>query len=171
MADNEVGVIDLLEAQFGEQVAMDGDTYVFLRTKEPIEISIVNLAIEEKQKKDIENAKQDKKNELEKLCEQEIVSGFASSAIGSERWYKSEQTDQLNLIGAVSSGNDSFFKCGVKDNTGAIAWNWEMHTIAQLKSVLNDGGTVKIQLLQKLTELKNTVDQLLTIEQIKAVVW
>lgn len=116
-------------------------------------------------------AKQSKLVELEALCETQIISGFVSSALGSEHWYKSEQIDQLNLIGVVTGGTDDYFKSGIKDTQGVIAWDWVLHTSAQLKQVLNDGKNVKTTLLQKLTMQKAQVDLATTLAEVEAVVW
>lgn len=119
----------------------------------------------------IAQSKQSKLIELEALCEAQIVSGFTSSALGSEHWYKSEQIDQLNLIGVVTGGTDDYFKSGIKDTQGVITWDWVLHTSAQLKQVLNDGKNVKTTLLQKLTMQKAQVDLATTLAEVEAVVW
>lgn len=119
----------------------------------------------------IAQSKQSKLVELEALCETQIISGFASSALGSEHWYKSEQIDQLNLIGVVTGGTDDYFKSGIKDTQGVITWDWLLHTSAQLKQVLNDGKNVKTTLLKKLTMQKAQVNLATTLAEVEAVVW
>ena len=119
----------------------------------------------------IATAKQTKRAGLEASCETEIIGGFSSSALGTEHWYKSELTDQLNIVGVVAGGADGYFKAGVKDAQGIITWDWVLHTAQQLKAVLGDGAMVKITLLQKLTVLKAQIDLATTQAQIESATW
>jgi len=110
-------------------------------------------------------------SEINTLCGKAITSGFTSSALGSAHTYQSEQTDQLNLIGIVTAGQDDYFKCGVEDADGNITWNYEMHTIAQLQQVLEDGKVHKQTLLQKANTLKAQVASAITVADVEAIVW
>lgn len=109
--------------------------------------------------------------ELDNLCEKQIIGGFVSNALGTPHWYKSELTDQLNLIGAVATNADTHFKAGVEDSNGVITWSWELHTAGKLKTVLDDGAMVKLQLLQKLTLLKAQIAGATTSAEVDAIVW
>ena len=109
--------------------------------------------------------------EINTLCGKAITSGFTSSALGSAHTYQSEQTDQLNLVGAVTAGTDDYFKCGVADANGNVTWNYELHTIAQLQQVLADGKAHKQVLLQKAGTLKAQVTSATTIAEVEAIVW
>lgn len=117
---------------------------------------------------EIKNAKE---NEVNTACEKEIISGFKSDALGTEHNYQSEQIDQLNLIGVVTAGQDDYFKCGVEDADGNVVWNYEMHTIAQLQKVLQDGKAVAQVLLQKAKTLKVQVANATTIDEVNAIQW
>lgn len=123
----------------------------------------------------IKEAKASKINKINTFCETEIMNGFASSALGSEKHYQSEQIDQLNLIGVVAGGVDDYFKCGIEDvdfeTNGIIKWGYESHTIAQLKQVLNDGKVIKQRLLQKALERKASVDTASTVAEVDAITW
>ena len=119
----------------------------------------------------LEEIKTSKISEINGKCKQEIISGFTSSALGSEHIYESEQTDQLNLIGVVTAGQDDYFKCGVTDANGNVTWNYELHTIAQLQQVLVDGKTHKQGLLQKANTLKAQVTGATTIKDVEAIEW
>jgi len=110
-------------------------------------------------------------SEINTLCGKAIISGFTSSALGSAHTYQSEQTDQLNLVGAVTAGTDDYFKCGVTDANGNITWNYELHTIAQLHQVLADGKVYKLALLEKANTLKVQVANATNIADIEAIVW
>jgi len=101
-------------------------------------------------------------------CKNEIISGFISSALGVEHFYESEETDQLNLVGAVSSGIAQPFKCS-GDN--GQTWGYEIHTADQLKQLLQDGAVVKATHLQKANQLKDEIAGAATLEQLEAIAW
>lgn len=119
----------------------------------------------------IEKGKASKIKEINIACGNEIESGFISNALGTEYTYQSEQIDQLNLIGLVASGTDDYFKAGVTDVDGNITWNYELHTIGQLKQVLEDGKAHKQTLLQKANTLKAQVNTATTQADLDAIVW
>jgi len=119
----------------------------------------------------LDELKASKTNEINSACEKAITSGFPSSALGTPHTYQSEQTDQLNLIGVVTAGQDDYFKCGVEDTSGNVTWNYEMHTIAQLQQVLVDGKVHKQALLQKAGTLKAQVTSATTVAEVEAIVW
>jgi len=110
-------------------------------------------------------------SEINTLCGKAITSGFTSSALGSAHTYQSEQTDQINLMGVVLAGQDSLFKCGVKDDKGNIIWSYKQHTIAQLQQVLADGKVHKQGLLQKANTLKVQVTGATTVKDVESIVW
>jgi len=119
----------------------------------------------------LDKLKESKTSEINSACSKAITSGFTSSALGTSYSYQSEQTDQLNLIGVVTAGQDDYFKCGVADANGNITWNYELHTIAQLQQVLGDGKVHKQGLLQKANTLKAQVTGATTVKDVEAVVW
>ena len=45
------------------------------------------------------------------LAKGEIIAGFESTALGTPHWYDSETEDQLNLIGAVTTGVTMPYSC------------------------------------------------------------
>lgn len=118
----------------------------------------------------------EKVNSLSTACEAAIESGFVSDALGAEHTYQSERDDQLNLIGASSTGVDMPYKCA--DANGV--WAYRLHTADQLKQVLTDGAAVKLGHLQQFGQLRDqvesiVVDTALTDDEkrtaIDAVVW
>jgi len=107
-------------------------------------------------------------------CKSAIVSGFPSSALGSEHIYQSEETDQLNLIGVVLDGTDASFKCGIVeiiDDKEITTWSWKAHTIEQLKTVFSDGKKRKEELLLQANTLKVQIENATTKEAVEAIVW
>ncbi|MDI7227907.1 hypothetical protein QMM87_04345 [Leptospira santarosai] len=102
-----------------------------------------------------------KKNSLirivNSICEQKIVSGFASTALGASYFYSSDRDDQLNLVGLVSLNASVLYKCTDKDGIK----EYRNHTADQIKQVLNDGAIRKTLLLKNCASLKaalQTVD-------------
>lgn len=101
-------------------------------------------------------------------CAAAIVSGFASSALGTAHTYPSQPTDQTNLIGAVASGLATVnFWCA--DSTSV--WGLTSHTAAQIKQVLADGGTQRMAYSAKLAGLAAQVQAATTVAAIQAIVW
>lgn len=90
--------------------------------------------------------------ELNNACEERIVSGFTSSALGTPHTYQSERDDQTNLLGSVLDNLDSVYKC-----FDGVTWAYRPHTIAQLKQVLADGKLMKLGYLQQCGALKDQV--------------
>jgi len=81
--------------------------------------------------------------QINTLIESAIISGFESDALGTIHTYQSDRDDQLNLIGMVADGQGGYFKC--RDSEGK--WDYRLHTVAQLKSVITDGKARKLHLL------------------------
>ena len=111
-------------------------------------------------------AKAEKTNKVNEDVKTLIISGFTSSALGTNHMYQSDETDQLNLIGAVTSGVAQAFKCSSNDGE---SWQWKMHTITQLQTVLRDGASYKNQLLENASTLKSQIQVCTTIEELEAI--
>jgi len=127
----------------------------------------VLLDILNKQK--FEMGKSEKIKEINAACAAAITGGFDSLGLGTQRRYKSEQIDQLNLIGLVTGGVSDYLKCATPGAT--LVWTYEMHTTAQLKKVLNDGKKYKQGLLRKAGTLKSAVSQATTQADLDVIVW
>ena len=63
---NKVDLIDCVGQLTGKEIAMRGETFVYLGTKKDVEIEIVNEAKELKEQKDLENSKTEKYIEIKK---------------------------------------------------------------------------------------------------------
>jgi len=134
-------------------------------------VDVPSKTLNRKDFRTLEETKNFKINEINAACAKEIINGFRSDALGNTRVYQSEQLDQLNLIGVVTAGQDDYFKCGVEDANGSVTWNYESHTIEQLRQVLADGKTHKQSLLQKANMLKQQIKETATIEEVEKIVW
>ncbi len=99
-------------------------------------------------------AKADKTAYINTACGTEIVGGFDSAALGTLHHYTATLEDQANLLGLIAIGLGGEFTC--IDGAGVKARR--LHTLAQLKQVLVDGGTFKDVRLAKARTLKDRID-------------
>ncbi|MBC3376678.1 hypothetical protein HU762_22305 [Pseudomonas sp. SWRI92] len=132
----------------------------------PIIVERVALALEE-----VATAIYDQKvQEINAACEARISDGFWSSALGGAFFYDSRLEDQLNLTGIIQAGTDSAYPC--RDEKGVKVFR--DHTAAQLQQVGEDFIQIKLQLLRKANDLKQTLDAALAaldVAAIEAVIW
>lgn len=146
-------LVDIFTDLAGEQVVMSGDAYVSLKTKEVLAQHILEEGSGIYESLLLASHKEKRITDISSECEADIVSGFASSALGTQHIYQSDRDDQTNLIGMVAGGTEDYFKCF--DGT---AWGYKMHTATQLKQVLNDGKSVKLSKLQTFAQKKASVE-------------
>lgn len=107
---------------------------------------------------------------IDAACESAITAGFVSSALGSPYRYSSQVTDQLNLTGAILSGQDMPYPCydaqGVRD--------LRPHTADQLRQVGDDFTLYKLQLQQLANTLKQQLYQAFQsgdIDAMRRIIW
>lgn len=122
-------------------------------------------------KENIVDLKNIKKQDINAICEAEIIGGFKSEALGSEHIYQSTEADQTNLMAMIVADEDDYFKCGVEDENGVITWSYEMHTVAQFKQVHKEGKDLIKNLLMKAQALKVAVADATTVEEVEAIQW
>ena len=115
------------------------------------------------------NSRKDEKIvELNIACQNAIISGFTSDALGTPHKYDSGEVDQLNIIGAAALNTNCFYKClDLQTNSK----EFRLHTAEQMKTVLKDGSTIKIALLQKCTELKSLANWASNITELEEIKW
>lgn len=97
----------------------------------------------------------------------QIIAGFESDALGTTHHYGGFETDQINLIGAATSGADMPYPC--RDQAGV--WARRLHTAAQLNQVLRDGSLFKQSVLVALDGRRNEIDLAVDEAQVDAVQW
>lgn len=121
--------------------------------------------------------KKNKISELSSNCEKAIIGGFTSNALGAEYLYDSEEVDQINLIGAVTStaptaaepnGYSSYYAC--RDISTGVK-SYIEHTHFVLRQVMADGALFKLNLLQRFHMLRTQVETATNEEQVNAIVW
>lgn len=109
-------------------------------------------------------------------CKYAIMSGFTSSALGSDYLYPSKEGivdgetyyDQTNLIGAAASGLPIIaFTCS--DMSGI--WARRDHTASQIKQVLADANVQRINYYVKLDSLVNSVNAAIDKDAVLKIIW
>jgi len=131
----------------------------------PTELDLLNKWT----KLELELAISDKLIELSLAAGNVISAGFSSNALGTTYYYDGTPEDQLNLVGAVAAGAAMPFS--VRINNTDIMKTYMIHTIAQLKQVMNDGKMFKLGILQKFNNLKDSVLICTSLAEVKAIVW
>lgn len=121
------------------------------------------------------NTRANQKATLDFACQQAILSGFQSSALGSTHQYPANPKDQSNLIGAVAQSYDPSnaanwtvpFWCA--DASGN--WSYQPHTASQIRQVMTDGISTRTAMTVKLSQYNNQVDQATTVEGVLKIIW
>lgn len=105
--------------------------------------------------------------ELSNECEQHIIGGFESNALGSPHIYDSEQVDQLNLVGTTSciapiegvrEASVSPYACRPVIDGVIQAKTYVVHTYVQLRQVIDDGAAFKLSKLMKFNQLRDYIN-------------
>ncbi len=115
----------------------------------------------------VKESRENKTNEINKDCKKAIISGFKSSAKEIEYKYESDEVDQLNLIGAATTGVRQNIKCS-SDN--GATWQWIDHLSSEIKQVLKDGAISKATYLKKAALLKEQISTA-SLEQLDQIKW
>lgn len=137
-----------------------------------VKVSTLPTACIESREGALKAAKESKKAELNNACDANLLS-FESDALGETHTYDAELEDQLNLMGLVIAGVDSFYRCYKTDTNGEIVGFKEnkAHTAAQLKKVYADGSTKKLTQIAKCGQLKALVDNAISVEEVQKIAW
>ena len=123
----------------------------------------------------LDTYKAKKRNALKELCHAQIVSGFASSALGTAHNYPQAELDQTNMVGSVVSSLipgipanwTTYFWC--QDSAGV--WAFVSHTATQIQVAGQDSKTSILIALGKNDRLGQQVLAATTQSQVDAVVW
>ena len=115
----------------------------------------------------LEQLKTAKLVELSDRCTEEIELGFESTALGSVHHYGGKLDNQMNLFGGVLLGTSIPHTC--TDSEGIKTQR--LHTNAQIKKALQDGGIAKIALTAKYNGLRSEVNAATNKEELAAIVW
>lgn len=124
---------------------------------------------------DIDAIRKKKSKEIKSNCSIQIISGFSSTALGSEHHYPSDATDQLNLSATVQraslsdvTSTDTFpFLC--KDSNDI--WDYRMHTQAQMETLGADAYNFILAARVKNAQLQAQIQSATTVEAINSIQW
>ncbi|CAN7475494.1 DUF4376 domain-containing protein [Rhizobium leguminosarum] len=112
---------------------------------------------------------------LTAACAAAIVSGYSSSALGSEHQYPSKQTDQINMMGSVT---DSLLPGQAPDWTTPFwcadesgAWAFRPHTATEIQGAGADGKAHILECQTRLGQLAAQVMAAASAEAVAAIVW
>lgn len=120
---------------------------------------------------DLTELKQDKTNKINLACQQEIIGGFISSALGEPHKYDSDIIDQLNFMQAyaIAKIKSQPVPYRIWSNDGTK--QFYPHTAEQFEIAYQDGAIIKAQALQKCATLKAQIELATTQEELEAIVW
>ena len=116
---------------------------------------------------DLPTVQQQQTHAVSYACSRQILSGFASSALGSAHTYAASEVDQRNLIAAAQATNGGLLVC--QDSTGA--WSRQPHTKPQAQQALDAFVTHRDTSRTLLGTLMTSISTASTIEAVQAIVW
>ncbi|GHU26745.1 hypothetical protein AGMMS50256_04730 [Betaproteobacteria bacterium] len=121
------------------------------------------------------DARQLKSQEIDAACQNQILSGFTSPALGSEHLYPTKMTDQQNLAASIL---DSLLPDLPDDWTtpfwcadGNDVWDFRPHTASQIQQAGRDVKNGVTTAQAKNAQLQSQIAATTTIEQLDAIVW
>jgi hypothetical protein len=112
---------------------------------------------------------------LSLACQNSILSGFTSSALGSAYTYPSKATDQQNLASSVLASlmpniaTDWVTPFWCEDSTST--WAFVNHTAAQIQQVGEDAKTAILANMAQNATLATQVAAATTVAAVQAIVW
>lgn len=109
--------------------------------------------------------------EINLRCQEMIIGGFTSSALGSPHRYDSDIVDQLNFDQAYTiaklTGTPVGYRVWREDGTKPFI----PHTASQFETAYMDGAVVKAYALQRCAELKVNIANANSTEELEAIIW
>lgn len=130
----------------------------------------------------VKDHKENKILELSNACAQDIISGFISTALGTEHMYDSDAVDQLNIVGSYVAttpdannpqGSQTYHATRPIINGVLQMKEYKLHDNVQMKKVVLDGVAFKLAKLTRFNTMRN--DLLTNTErtdaQIDAITW
>ncbi|MPW17867.1 hypothetical protein GCT13_13205 [Paraburkholderia sp. CNPSo 3157] len=125
--------------------------------------------------RELADARTSQKAIVSQACQDEILAGFESSALGAPHSYPAKFTDQQNLNASVvasllpglAADWTTPFWCADADGV----WAYVPHTAAQIQQAGRDGKAAILACLTKNQQLAEQIDGATTIEAVQAVQW
>lgn len=100
-------------------------------------------------------------------CQQQILSGFTSSALGVAYSYASDAVDQRNILLAAQSSKGGLLSC----QTATGIWSRVLHTQQQAQQVAEDFVVASDAARTKLGVLEAQIAAANSVASVQAVVW
>ncbi|MEM5384132.1 hypothetical protein VSR68_11140 [Paraburkholderia phymatum] len=124
---------------------------------------------------DLDAAKVAQKAVVSRVCQDTILAGFESSALGATHHYPAKFTDQQNLNASVvasllpglAADWTTPFWCADADGV----WAYLPHTAAQIQQAGRDGKSAILACLTKNQQLAEQIDEASSIASVQAIVW
>lgn len=104
---------------------------------------------------------------LSSACAKQIISGFSSSALGTQNNYASGKIDQQNIVQSAQSAKGGLLSC---TNASGV-WARQPHTQAQAQQALEDFVTARDAARSKLGTLEIQISAAITVEAVQAIIW
>jgi hypothetical protein len=108
-------------------------------------------------------------------CQDAILAGFTSSALGSAHSYPAKFTDQQNLNASVTAsllpGVDANWTTPFWCADAEGNWSYAAHTAAQIQQAGSDGKAAILTCLTKNQQLAAQIDAATTIPAVQAITW
>lgn len=147
------------------------DDFIFIKSEEELKEPFIKTelpeALIEKRENDLKEAKELKEKELNSYCDN-LLKKFKSKALGEVYFYDATLEDQLNLMGLVIAGVDSFFRC--QKEGGELKSNIP-HTKEQLRQVYEDALLYKSEVIKKCGILKARVNECKSLDEVYKIKW
>ncbi|MCE3037512.1 hypothetical protein LW135_06720 [Helicobacter sp. faydin-H20] len=124
-------------------------------------------SLKNKMQKELEEAKENKIKEINNQCDL-LLKTFKSDALGEVYIYDAKLEDQLNLMGLVLAGVDSFFRCQKQEE---VFKQNIPHSKEQLKKLYQDALLYKSRIIGYCGELKKRVENCNSIDEIREITW
>ncbi|MEW9585523.1 hypothetical protein [Paraburkholderia sp. DGU8] len=123
----------------------------------------------------LDDAKASQTAIVSQACQDAIVAGFSSSALGSAHTYPAKSTDQQNLnasvVASILPGVAADWTTPFWCADGSGTWAYVMHTAAQIQQVGQDGKAAILACLTKNQQLASEIDAATTVEAVQAIQW
>lgn len=124
---------------------------------------------------DLIAAKSAKSEVIRKACEEAILAGFPSSALGIQHHYPSDLEDQANLTASVIRStlpdNDPDEIYPFKCMDASDIWDFRAHTAAQIQQVGRDGYAAILGYRQQHAMLQDAIQAATTESDLEAITW
>lgn len=108
-------------------------------------------------------------------CQNAILAGFNSTALGTSYHYPAKYVDQQNLCSSIL---DSLLNANNPDWATPFwcmdeneVWSFRMHNQAQIQQVGRDAKMQVLQFMTKNQQLQDQVDSCTTIDQVNSISW